>query len=138
MKVFNCCLILTIIIMVSFNCNFFSSNKSEKREVITTPTLMPSVTIKPNITPTVIPVTPFKTATPVVTSTPLPSTPSSTVTPIELCNKIADHTVINTLRFGKIPQKAVEDAIKRLKIAYGHTSHGSQLTEGMEGVSKFC
>jgi len=36
-----------------------------------------------------------------------------------------------------VPRSAIENAIKNLHIAYGHTSHGSQITEGMTGLSQF-
>jgi hypothetical protein len=37
-----------------------------------------------------------------------------------------------------IPQDAVETAKETLHIAYGHTSHGSQLTTGMTGLVEFA
>ena len=37
-----------------------------------------------------------------------------------------------------IPQSAIEQAKDRLHIAYGHTSHGSQLTTGMTGLVGFA
>lgn len=43
-----------------------------------------------------------------------------------------NHTKINL-----IPQSAIEAAKSDLHIAYGHTSHGSQLTEGMDGLVGF-
>ena len=36
-----------------------------------------------------------------------------------------------------IPQTAIEQAKTDLHIAYGHTSHGSQLTTGMTGLVGF-
>jgi hypothetical protein len=44
---------------------------------------------------------------------------------------IADHTVA---RLAEIPADAVETAKTTLHIAYGHTSHGSQLVYGMSGL----
>lgn len=38
----------------------------------------------------------------------------------------------------KIPQKWVEKARRYLRIAYGHTSHGSQITTGMTGLAVFA
>lgn len=38
----------------------------------------------------------------------------------------------------KIPQTAIEQAKSTLHIAYGHTSHGSQLTTGMTGLVGFA
>jgi len=38
----------------------------------------------------------------------------------------------------KIPQTAIEQARANLHIAYGHTSHGSQLTTGMTGLVAFA
>ena len=37
-----------------------------------------------------------------------------------------------------IPQSAIEQAKSNLHIAYGHTSHGSQLTSGMTGLVAFA
>lgn len=47
---------------------------------------------------------------------------------------IVDHTCtdINT-----IPRSAIVDAVDRLHIAYGHTSHGAQLTDGMAALPAF-
>ena len=44
---------------------------------------------------------------------------------------IADHA---TARLAAIPATAIETAKTRLHIAYGHTSHGSQLVYGMSGL----
>lgn len=40
-------------------------------------------------------------------------------------------------QISEIPQSAIEAAKSALHIAYGHTSHGSQLTEGMDGLVGF-
>jgi hypothetical protein len=37
-----------------------------------------------------------------------------------------------------IPQEAIQEAKETLHIAYGHTSHGSQLTSGMTGLVAFA
>ncbi len=47
---------------------------------------------------------------------------------------IIDH---NCARLKEIPLKWVDEAKKKLHIAYGHTSHGSQITEGMKGLVGF-
>ncbi len=44
---------------------------------------------------------------------------------------IADHT---TARIAAIPAGAIETAKATLRIAYGHTSHGSQIVYGMSGL----
>lgn len=44
---------------------------------------------------------------------------------------IADH---NSVSLSSIPTTWIEQAKQRLHIAYGHTSHGSQLTTGMTGL----
>lgn len=49
-------------------------------------------------------------------------------------NMIIDHTCTDLTQ---IPESAITDAKEILHIAYGHTSHGSQLTEGMEGLMAF-
>jgi len=43
----------------------------------------------------------------------------------------------NNTHISDIPQTAIETAKSALHIAYGHTSHGSQLTEGMDGLVGF-
>jgi len=48
---------------------------------------------------------------------------------------IIDH---NCTDITKIPQIAIEQAKNILHIAYGHTSHGSQLTTGMSGLIGFA
>jgi len=47
---------------------------------------------------------------------------------------IADHTCTD---LSKIPEDAIQKAKAGLHIAYGHTSHGSQLTTGMSGLVEF-
>lgn len=47
---------------------------------------------------------------------------------------IVDHTCT---RLADIPASAITDAKSRLHIAYGHTSHGSQLIDGMSGLVTF-
>lgn len=48
---------------------------------------------------------------------------------------IIDHTCTDITL---IPQSAIEQAKSTLHIAYGHTSHGSQLTTGMDGLVAFA
>lgn len=47
---------------------------------------------------------------------------------------IVDHTKTNLT---PIPESAILQAKQNLRIAYGHTSHGSQVTEGMGGLIAF-
>jgi hypothetical protein len=47
---------------------------------------------------------------------------------------VVDHTSID---LNKIPKEWIEKAKTTLRIAYGHSSHGSQLTTGMAGLVKF-
>ena len=44
---------------------------------------------------------------------------------------IIDHRCTDITR---IPESAITQAKDTLHIAYGHTSHGSQLTDGMSGL----
>jgi len=53
-------------------------------------------------------------------------------------NLIADHTIINRLFQGSIPVTAIQNAKSSLHIGYGHTSHGSQITDGMSGLVSFA
>ncbi len=48
---------------------------------------------------------------------------------------IVDHTCTDITR---IPEGAILEAKARLHIAYGHTSHGSQITSGMTGLVAFA
>ncbi|WP_371803003.1 hypothetical protein [Candidatus Lokiarchaeum ossiferum] len=50
---------------------------------------------------------------------------------------IADHTVIDQVRLDLIDDDDIINAKNTLHIAYGHTSHGSQVTEGMSPLSAF-
>lgn len=47
---------------------------------------------------------------------------------------IIDHTCTN---LATVPTSAITQAKTTLRIAYGHTSHGSQITDGMEGLQTF-
>jgi hypothetical protein len=47
---------------------------------------------------------------------------------------IIDH---NCIDITQISQSAIENAKSQLHIAYGHTSHGSQITDGMSGLIDF-
>ena len=48
---------------------------------------------------------------------------------------IIDH---NCTDITQIPQSAIQQAKDTLSIAYGHTSHGSQLITGMNGLIAFA
>jgi hypothetical protein len=48
---------------------------------------------------------------------------------------IIDHTCTD---IRQIPQTAIENAKNTLHIGYGHTSHGSQITDGMSGLIQFA
>jgi hypothetical protein len=43
----------------------------------------------------------------------------------------------STTEISFVPKPAIESAKSNLHIAYGHTSHGSQITDGMTGLSQF-
>jgi len=43
----------------------------------------------------------------------------------------------NCTKLNQIPLSAIQQAKSNLRIAYGHTSHGSQLTDGMTGLTTF-
>lgn len=47
---------------------------------------------------------------------------------------IADHTRTN---LNVVPETAIQQAKATLHIAYGHTSHGSQITDGLSGLVAF-
>lgn len=47
---------------------------------------------------------------------------------------VADHSVAH---LEAVPQTAIESAKTKLHIAYGHTSHGSQLVTGMSGLASW-
>jgi len=48
-----------------------------------------------------------------------------------------NHVQGNSTFFAGISSQAVQNAKNKLHIAYGHTSHGSQLTTGMTGLNDF-
>ena len=48
---------------------------------------------------------------------------------------IINHTSTN---LSLVPESAIDHAKKNLHIAYGHTSHGSQISTGMSGLSQFA
>jgi len=48
---------------------------------------------------------------------------------------IIDHT---STRLDEVPLSAIQNAKSTLHIAYGHTSHGSQITTGMSGLVTFA
>jgi hypothetical protein len=50
---------------------------------------------------------------------------------------IADHTVVNYIRLDMIPDENITNAKNTLHIAYEHTSHGSQISDGMAGLPTF-
>jgi hypothetical protein len=63
------------------------------------------------------------------TPAPTPAGPSAGRTTI-----LVDHT---TILLDRIPMEWIERARAQLHIAYGHTSHGSQLVTGMTGLVAF-
>ncbi|MCP4762692.1 MAG: hypothetical protein GY870_13015 [archaeon] len=50
---------------------------------------------------------------------------------------IANHYITNWTLLQKIPDSAIIQAKNSLNISYGHTSHGSQIPTGMDGLSSF-
>ncbi len=50
---------------------------------------------------------------------------------------IADHSVARLSVLDSIPGSAISAAKGHLHIAYGHTSHGSQLVDGINGLTAF-
>ena len=54
--------------------------------------------------------------------------------PLETGAIIIDHTAID---LSSVPLEWIEDAKENLHIAYGHTSHGSQIITGMSGLTGF-
>jgi hypothetical protein len=55
--------------------------------------------------------------------------------PVLLSALIIDHTCVDITQ---IPESAILAAKESLHIAYGHTSHGSQITSGMSGLISFA
>lgn len=53
-------------------------------------------------------------------------------------SRVADHTVIHELWDGEIAEEDIQKAVDHLHIAYGHTSHGSQIIDGMRGLIDFA
>ncbi len=50
---------------------------------------------------------------------------------------VADHTIVNRVMYDLIPDSAINHSKEILHIAYGHTSHGSQITTGMNDLPAF-
>lgn len=50
---------------------------------------------------------------------------------------IADFTVAKESVLCRIPESAINNAKSKLRIAYFHSSHGSRIIEGMEGLTKY-
>ncbi|MBY9001628.1 MAG: hypothetical protein KGD64_11970, partial [Candidatus Heimdallarchaeota archaeon] len=50
---------------------------------------------------------------------------------------VADHTVANLVRLDEVPDSAIIEAKNTLHIAYQHTSHGSQIIDGMNALPAF-
>lgn len=57
-----------------------------------------------------------------------------TLVPTRAAAFTVDH---NSAKLADIPQSAIVAAKNSLRIAYGHTSHGSQLTTGMDGLAQW-
>jgi hypothetical protein len=53
-------------------------------------------------------------------------------------SKTADHNAVHEIWKGRVAVSAIEEAKTELHIAYGHTSHGSQLISGMGGIPAFA
>jgi hypothetical protein len=70
---------------------------------------------------------------PTAPSTDTPSTPT-TAPPTVKASILVDHT---TISLDRIPADWLERAKAQLHVAYGHTSHGSQLVTGMSGLMAF-
>lgn len=49
----------------------------------------------------------------------------------------ANHQIVNQVRFNIIPDSAIITAKNTLHIAYGHTSHGSQIISGMNNLPDY-
>ena len=100
-----------------------------------TPTdeIEPSPTATRSFTETALPA-PTDTSTLLPTSTPVP-TPTPDAGAVTGQAIIIDHTSTDITA---IPQMWIEEAKRQLHIAYGHTSHGSQLTTGMAALVDFA
>lgn len=63
---------------------------------------------------------------------------SVNVPPVQGQPIIADHNNATLQRLTLVPESAIEQSKSTLHIAYGHTSHGSQITDGMTGLTTFA
>jgi hypothetical protein len=61
--------------------------------------------------------------------------------PVDSQSNVGDNGIIiinhNTTNINRIPVAWIDSAKSKLRIAYGHTSHGSQLITGMDGLIPF-
>ncbi len=69
------------------------------------------------------------------TSDSSPGTDDSSADPVNVRAVIIDHLATDLTL---IPTEWIEEAKETLHIAYGHTSHGSQITTGMTGLAGFA
>ena len=119
--------IITLLILMLCACEFDENSRDITSPAMTsTPTTIPTdfPTNNPSITPDSTP-SPVAVPTNVPTQTP----PNSAI--------IADHAIINMVRYNQIPVEAIEQAKSKLHIAYDHTSHGSQIIGGMDDLNQF-
>ena len=58
--------------------------------------------------------------------------------PVPSGSRVAGHAVIDWIRDGQMAAADINTAKASLHIGYGHTSHGSQLADGMNGLVAFA
>ncbi len=73
---------------------------------------------------------------PVISSLSQPGNDSSVIKPKAFAFN-ANHLVVNQVRSNIIPDSAIINAKNTLHIAYGHTSHGSQIITGMNDLPPY-
>lgn len=61
----------------------------------------------------------------------------TTITAVLTQPIIADHTIVNMVRYNQIPETAIIHSKNTLHIAYEHTSHGSQIPGGMAPLATY-
>jgi hypothetical protein len=117
--------IVSLVVWV-FGCAHSQPESTAVSDELTTTTLATATTTTTTTTTT-------NTGTPASTTTT--SSVTTTTAPAAASAVIIDHACTDIT---KIPQSAIEQAKSTLHIGYGHTSHGSQLTTGMDGLIAFA
>ncbi len=136
--------LVSVLALIITACNGGDETTQAKSPTPTKP-ITPITTVPPTLTPTTTALTPPETTvtTPKVPTPTDSPTIEPSLTPESSNNIIIDHHITNSLfssgslDLSIIPDYWIDQAKDKLHIAYGHTSHGTQLTTGMTGLMEW-